>query len=218
MKRQKRSCVIFGISKFGRSVAEELSAAGMHVLAVDRNPEKVEQVADTVTMAVVADVTDAREMEPLELSQFDVAIVATTGELAASVMGILLCKEAGVPYVLAKASDEMQAKVFEKLGADRVLIPEKEAAARVARTMVTGSYMDLIDLSDHVRIVEIDLPEDWKGKDLRHLDLRNRHHINVLAVRREGDLQLNWNPDEPLVSGDSLVVIADKKDFDRLEI
>ena len=218
MKRQKRSCVIFGISKFGRSVAEELSAAGIHVLAVDRDPEKVEQVADTVTMAVVADVSDPRDMEPLGLSQFDVAVVATTGELAASVMGILLCKEAGVPYVLAKASDEMQAKVFEKLGADRVLIPEKEAAARVARTMVTGSYMDLIDLSDHVRIAEIDLPDPWEGKTMRQLDLRNRHHVNVLAVRREGDLGLNFDPDEPLQAGMSLVVIADRKDFDQLEI
>ncbi len=218
MKRQKRSCVVLGISKFGRSVAEELSAAGMHVLAVDHDPEKVEQVADTVTMAVVADVSDPRDMEPLALSQFDVAVVATTGELAASVMGILLCKEAGVPYVLAKASDEMQAKVFEKLGADRVLIPEKEAAARVVRTMVTGNYMDLIDLSDHVRIAEIDLPDPWEGKTLRQLDLRNRHHLNVLAVRRGGDLGLNFNPDEPLQEGMSLVVIADRKDFDRLEI
>lgn len=218
MKRQKRSCVVFGISKFGRSVAEELSAAGMHVLAVDRDHEKVEQVADTVTMAVVADVSDPRDMEPLELGQFDAAIVATTGELAASVMGILLCKEAGVPYVLAKASDEMQAKVFERLGADRVIIPEKEAAAKVARTMVTGSYMDLIDLSDHVRIVELDLPESWTNKSLRQLDLRNRYRINVLAVRREGDLSLNFHPDEPLQEGMSLVVIADRKDFERLEI
>ena len=136
MKREEKSYVIFGISKFGRSVAEELTQAGMHVLAVDQDPDKVAQVADTVAMAVVGDVTDQKEMEPLGLSNFDAAIVATTGDLSASVMGVILAKEAGIPLVVAKASDEMQAKVFERLGADRVIIPEKESGARVARTLL----------------------------------------------------------------------------------
>ena len=218
MKKQAKSYVIFGISKFGRSVAEELSAAGMNVLAVDRDPEKVEAVADTVTMAVVADVSDPKEIEPLGLRQFDAAIIATTGDLSASVMGVILAKEAGIPLVVAKASDDIQAKVFERLGADRVIIPEKESAARTARVLLMGRFMDLVDLSDRVRLAEIPPRPDWAGKTLRQLDLRNRHHLTVAAVRSGGELQLNWNPDEPLPSDASLMVIADRREFDRLEL
>ena len=218
MKREEKSYVIFGISKFGRSVAEELTQAGMHVLAVDQDPDKVEQVADTVAMAVVGDVTDQKEMEPLGLSNFDAAIVATTGDLSASVMGVILAKEAGIPLVVAKASDEMQAKVFERLGADRVIIPEKESGARVARTLLMGGYKDMVELSDRVRLAEITLPAEWSGKTLRQLDLRGRHHLNVAAVRDQGDLVLNWEPDRPLPTGSSLVVIADRREFDKLEL
>lgn len=218
MKREEKSYVIFGISKFGRSVAEELTQAGMHVLAVDQDPDKVEQVADTVAMAVVGDVTDQKEMEPLGLSNFDAAIVATTGDLSASVMGVILAKEAGIPLVVAKASDEMQAKVFERLGADRVIIPEKESGARVARTLLMGGYKDMVELSDRVRLAEITLPAEWSGKTLRQLDLRGRHHLNVAAVRNQGDLELNWDPDRPLPTGSSLLVIADRREFDKLEL
>lgn len=218
MKREEKSYVIFGISKFGRSVAEELTQAGMHVLAVDQDPDKVAQVADTVAMAVVGDVTDQKEMEPLGLSNFDAAIVATTGDLSASVMGVILAKEAGIPLVVAKASDEMQAKVFERLGADRVIIPEKESGARVARTLLMGGYKDMVELSDRVRLAEITLPAEWSGKTLRQLDLRGRHHLNVAAVRNQGDLVLNWEPDRPLPTGSSLVVIADRREFDKLEL
>lgn len=218
MKREEKSYVIFGISKFGRSVAEELTQAGMHVLAVDQDPDKVAQVADTVAMAVVGDVTDQKEMEPLGLSNFDAAIVATTGDLSASVMGVILAKEAGIPLVVAKASDEMQAKVFERLGADRVIIPEKESGARVARTLLMGGYKDMVELSDRVRLAEITLPAEWSGKTLRQLDLRGRHHLNVAAVRNQGDLELNWDPDRPLPTGSSLLVIADRREFDKLEL
>lgn len=218
MKKQERSYVIFGISKFGRSVAEELTAAGMNVLAVDKDEERVAQVADSVTMAVVGDVTDQKEMAALGLSNFDGAIVATTGDLSASVMGVILAKEAGIPLVLAKASDDMQAKVLQRLGADKVIIPEKEAGARVARTLVMGHFMDLVDLSDRIRLAEVALRPDWEGKTLRELDLRGKNHLNVAAVRQNGDLVLNWEPDKPLPAGCSLLVIADRREFDKLKL
>ena len=216
MKRAEKSYVIFGIGKFGRSVAEELTAAGMHVLAIDKDEDKVTAVADTVTMAVTGDVTDPKDMDGLGLSNFDAAIVATTGDLSAGVMAVILAKEAGIPYVLVKASDEIQSKVFTRLGADRVIIPEKESAARTARTLLLGSYMDVVDLSSHIRLAELAVPADWTGRTLRQLDLRNKRHLNVAAVRAEGELKLNWNPDEPLPAGCSLLVIADRREFDKL--
>ena len=217
MKQRAKSYVIFGVSKFGSSVALELSAAGMNVLAVDRDPEKVASIADHVTMAVVADLNDAKEIEPLGLSEFDGAIVATTGDLAASVMGVILAKEAGIPLVLAKASDEMQAKVFERLGADRVIIPEKDAAARIAHTLVLDGFIDMINLSDEIRLAEIPLRAPWAGKTLRQLDLRGNYHLNVAAVRVGDDLSVNWGPDAPLPEDCSLVVIADRREFDNMQ-
>ena len=217
-QKKRRSYVIFGIGKFGRSMAEELSAAGVHVLAVDQDSDRVAAVADTVTMAVVGDVTDLQEMQALGLSNFDGAIVATTGNLSAGVMGVLLAKEAGIPYVLAKASDEMQAKVFQRLGADRVLIPEKESAARIARTLVMGDYIDLVELSDRIRLAEISVPPEWAGKTLKELDLRGRHHLNVVAVREKGELAINISPDKPLPGDGSLLVAADKREFDRMHL
>lgn len=218
MKRVEKSYVILGLGRFGRSVAEELTQAGMHVLAVDQDPDRVAQVADSVAAAVVGDITDPKAMEPLGLSNFDAAIVATTGDLSASVMGVILAKEAGIPFVLAKASDEIQSKVLEKLGADRVVIPEKESGARVARTLLMGGYKDMVELSDRVRMAEIAMPAEWSGKTLRQLDLRGRHHLNVVAVRDRGQLVLNWGPDKPLAEGSTLLVIADRREFDRLEL
>lgn len=218
MKRVEKSYVILGLGRFGRSVAEELTQAGMHVLAVDQDPDRVAQVADSVAAAVVGDITDPKAMEPLGLSNFDAAIVATTGDLSASVMGVILAKEAGIPFVLAKASDEIQSKVLEKLGADRVVIPEKESGARVARTLLMGGYKDMVELSDRVRLAEIALPAEWGGKTLRQLDLRGRHHLNVVAVRDQGQLVLNWGPDKPLAEGSTLLVVADRREFDKLEL
>ncbi len=215
-KETVKSYVIFGIGKFGRSIAEELAEAGHNVLAVDRDPEKVSAVADTVTMAAVADVNDARQMENLGLSDFDAAVVSTTGDLSASVMCVMLTKEAGIPLVIAKASDERQAKVFERIGADRVIIPEKDAAARVVHTLLNKDYLDVFELSDDILLAEITLRKDWEGKSLRELDLRRSHRINVAAIRVEGDLFINWDADKLLPKGASIVVIADRKTLDKV--
>ena len=218
LKGKGKSFIIFGISKFGRSVAEELTDAGMHVLAVDQDSEKVELVADTVTMAVVGDVTDIKEMERLGLNDFDGAIVATTGNLAASVMGVILSKEAGIPFVLAKAGDEMQAKVLEKLGADRVVIPEQESARRIANILVMGNFVDMVELSDKIRMAELTIRPAWAGKTLRQLDLRKKHRLNVVAVRENGELSVNWGADTPLPAVGSLLVIAERQEFDKLAL
>lgn len=216
MKHSEKSYVIFGIGKFGQCVAEELSAAGVNVLAVDEDEERVSAVADVVTMAVMADVTDVKEMESLGLSSFDGAIVATTGDLAASVMGVIQAKEAGIPFVLAKASDEMQARVFERLGADRVVIPEQESAARIANVLLLGGLLDVVNLSERIRMAEIPVSDEWKGKTLRELELRKREQLNVVAVRWSGGVEVNWEPDQPLPEECSLIVVAERQVFDKL--
>ena len=127
-------------------------------------------------------------------------------------------REAVTALIEVKASDEIQSKVFTRLGADRVIIPEKDSAARTARTLLLGSYMDVVDLSNRIRLAELAVPADWTGRTLRQLDLRNKRHLNVAAVRAAGELELNWNPDEPLPAGCSLLVIADRREFDKLEL
>ena len=215
-KEKVRSYVIFGAGKFGRCVAEELAEAGNNVLAVDRNEEKIDMIADLITMGAVADVNDVRQMENLGLSDFDAAVVATTGDLSASVMCIMLSKEAGIPLVIAKAQDERQAKVFERLGADRVIIPEKDSGTRVAHTLLNKDFLDVFELSDDVILAEITLRKEWEGKTLRELSLRRTYRINVAAIRLNGEIFINWDADKPLPKDASVVVISAKSTIEKI--
>lgn len=216
MKKELKSYVIFGIGKFGRSVAEELSLAGHKVLAVDKDREKVEQVADTVTMAVVADVNDARQMEGLGLKDFDAAVVTTTGDLSATVMCIMLLKEAGVKQVIAKASDERQAEVYKKLGADQIIIPEKEAALSVAHILLNKDLLNVYELSDDFVLAEVAMRSEWAGKSLRSLDLRRTKSVTVAAIRVNGELFSNWDADKALPSDATVVLITSKTNLNKL--
>ncbi len=134
----KKSFAVLGLGKFGMSVARELSREGSEVLAVDIDREMVHEVADDVTCAICADVRDTDTLETLGLSNMDGVIIAITGDLNASVMATLFAKEAGVPFILAKAEDDVHTKILKKIGADKVIIPERESGIRTAREIVSG--------------------------------------------------------------------------------
>lgn len=213
---KKKSFAVFGLGKFGESVAVELSQAGAEVLALDIDEEKVHEVAPYVTHALQADVCDVETMNTLGLSNMDGVIVAITGNLNASIMATIICKEAGVPYILAKSGEPIHSTILKKVGADRVFIPEKESGLRVARSLISGNFREFIELSDKVRVVEISAKPEWVNKSLRELDLRQRHKINVIGVRKNNEILLNMNPDIPIKKDYSLIVILDKHDLPGL--
>jgi len=215
-KPTKKSYAVFGLGKFGQSVALELSRMGADVLAIDIDEERVAEVADDVTCAVKADICDAGTMATLGIGNMDGVIVAITGSMHASVMGTIIAKEAKVPYVFAKSQDDIHSKILEKLGANKVLIPEKESGVSVAHSVMAGTFIDFIELSERVRMIELKPKNEWIGKTLRQLDLRRKSRINIVAVRENGEVCPTPDPDKPFTEDMSMLVMVDERDIHRL--
>lgn len=213
---KKKSFAVLGLGKFGESVARELAQAGAEVLALDRDEEKVHEISSSVTHAMRVDFCDVESMETLGISNMDGVVISITGNLDASVMATILCKEAGVPYILAKSGDQIHATILQKVGADKVIVPEKESGIRVARNLMTGSFKEFIELSDRVRMIEIAAKPEWYGKTLRELNLRQKQKINVVGIRKNDEIILNVDPDVPIKSDYSFIVVLDKHDITKL--
>ncbi|MDE6128468.1 MAG: NAD-binding protein [Lachnospiraceae bacterium] len=215
---EKQSFAVVGLGKFGSSVAMELAAAGAQVLAIDRNEDRVADIADYVTYAVRADVCDGKVMSSLGISNMDAVIVAITGSLDASIMASIMAKDAGVPLVIAKAKEEMHAKILKKTGADRVIIPERETGVRIAHNLLAGNFLEFVELSQKIRMVEVPVKPEWVGKTLRELKLRNKYQVNVIAIKESAnsEAQMNIDPDRKLSPKMSLWVVTDKNNMDRL--
>lgn len=213
---KKKSFAVFGLGKFGESVAIELAHAGAEVLAFDIDEEKVHEVAPFVTRAMRVDVCDVETMETLGISNMDGVIVAITGNLNASIMATIICKEAGVPYILAKTGEQIHATILKKVGADKVIVPEKESGLRVARSLISGNFREFIELSDKVRMIEISVKPEWVNKSLRQLNLRQKHKINVIGIRKDDEITLNLDPDVPIQNDCSFIVILDKHEIPNL--
>lgn len=212
----KKSFVVFGLGKYGKSIAIELMNAGADVLAVDIDKERAHELADIVTCSVKADVCDTESMQTLGISNMDAAVIAITQSLDASIMATIFCKEAGVPYVFAKAKDATHTKILYKVGADKVVIPEHESGIRAARQLLTGNILDFVELSDSIRMIEIAIRPEWENHTLRELDLRQQENINVIAIRQNNEITVNLNPDEVLTPGTTLLITIDKKDLKKL--
>ena len=175
-------------------------------------------MADFVTCAVKADVTDPDVVKKLGLEKMDVVIVALTDSLEASVMVTILSKEMGVPHVLVKAQSEMHAKVLEKVGADKIIFPEKEMGIRIARNMVANSMADMVELGDDYSIVEAEVPKNWVGKNLIELNPRKKFGFNVIAKKTGAcaeHIEANLDPATPFEAGEHIIVIGqnDKLDY-----
>lgn len=215
---KKRDFVVFGLGKFGRSVAESLSMNGCDVLAIDKNEEIIQDIASTVTHAVQADVTDQDALNALGVRNFDAAIVAISNDMQSSIMATILVKELGVPYVLAKAQNDIHKKVLEKVGADKVVFPEREIGVRIANNLISENFVDYIELSEDYSIVEISILDEWVGNNLRDLNMRAKYGINVMAIRKGVNITITPGPDVILEEGDILVVIGGNKDLKKINI
>lgn len=209
--------VVFGLGRFGKSVAIALAEGGCEVLVVDNNEDKIHDIADIVTYAVKADVTDAETLSTLGIGNFDGAIIAIGEHLEASVLATILVKEMGIPFVLAKVQTETQAKVLMKVGADKVVFPEKETGIRIANKLIHGNFFDAVELSATYSLMEINAKEEWDSHTLKELDLRKKYDINVIGIKNDGRLNINPIADEVLSKDDVLVVIGENGQLSRLQ-
>ena len=212
----RKDFVVFGLGKFGRSVAQTLAQNGCDVLAIDKSEETIQDVSEFVTHAVQADVTDADALNALGIRNFEVAVVAISNDMQSSIMATILAKEMGVGYVVAKAQNDIHKRVLEKVGADRVIFPEREIGIRIANNLTSDSFVDFIELSDDFSIVELEVKEHWKGKTLRELDLRNDVGLNVIGMRQGVTMTITPGPDKLLELGEILIVIGSNKNLMKL--
>lgn len=210
--------VVIGLGRFGVSLATELYRMGHEVLAIDRDIERVDEIADSVTHAVCADATDEAELSSLGLSNFDVAVVSIGSDIEASILVTTQCKDLGVKYVLSKAKSELHAKVLTRVGADKVVFPERDMGARVAYNLVSTNILDFIELSPDYSLVEISVPRPWTGKSMKELNLRVRYGINVMAIRHpNGDISVAPQGIDVLENHDVLVAIGSNASIAKLE-
>ena len=204
----KKQFVVVGLGRFGATLAATLCANGGEVLAIDIDPERVELLRDHVTHCVEANGMNREALVQLGVRDFDVAVVTIGADIKASGMTTMLMKELGVNYVVAKAQDEIHGRMLTKLGADKVIFPERDMGKRVAHNLVAGNILDFIELSPDYSMVEVEPLDEWNGKTLAQLDLRNKLGINVIAIRRDGHVDPSPMPGTVLFRGDRLLVMA----------
>lgn len=217
MRMKKKQFLVFGLGRFGTSVAKTLCAMGHEVLAVDRDQEAVDDIAPYVTQSVQADVTDEEVLTSFGLGNFDAAVVAIGTNVQDSVLVSLLCKEAGVPLVIAKAMDELHGKVLSKIGVDRVIFPERDMGARLARSLVSPGVLDLMELSDGYQVAEVVAPESWVGKTLMGLNVRRNFGVSVIAVRRGDKFMASPAAEFIIKTGDTMVLLGKDEDIEDIE-
>ena len=204
-----KSYVVIGLGRFGFSLAKNLCQLGAEVLAMDVRSDLVQQIANDVTHAVVGDGQDKEVLRALGVRNFDCAIVAIGDNLASSVLTVMNLKELGVPYLVCKAHDDTYGRVLEKLGVDRVVIPEMEQAQRLARILHSHNVLDYIELSTDYGILEVPAPKSWVGKSLRELNVRAKLDINIIAVKNGERTNVSPSADYQISTGDVLAVLGD---------
>lgn len=212
-----KSYIVVGLGRFGTQVAKKLYELDCEVLAIDNSNTKVQQLSNDVTHAVVGDARDKEVLRALGAKDFDCAIVAIGDSLADSVLATMNLKELGVPKVVCKASDETHRQVLKKLGADQVVIPEQENADRLAKSLASHNVLDYIELSDDYGIIEVPAPVVWQDKSLIELNVRAKLGVNILAVRRGGEITVSPSADFRIFQEDVLVVLGDTAALDAMQ-
>ena len=212
-----KSFVVIGLGRFGTEAAKRLCQQGCEVLVVDNSNEQIQNISDEVTQAVVGDARDKEVLRALGVKDFDCAIVGIGASLADSVLATMNLKELGVPYIVCKAHDDTHRQVLKKLGADRVVIPEKENAARLAKSLSSHNVLDYIELSSEHGILEVPAPKSWVGKTIRELNVRAKLGVNIIAVKNGEKTNVSPSANYRIADGDVMVVLGDSKALEAVQ-
>jgi len=204
----KQQVIVVGVGRFGAAAARELNALGHEVLAVDSDEAAINDIAAEVTHAVQADASDEQALRAVGADQFQTAIVAISSALEASIFATMALKRLGVTTVIAKAASPLHGAILERVGADRVVYPEREAGIDVAHTLSIPHVVDYIDLAPSHGIAKVDLPATFVGRTLRELDLAARFKVTPIVLRRGNNVIVNPHRDERLADGDQLVLVG----------
>jgi trk system potassium uptake protein len=207
---------VIGMGRFGSSVATTLYNEGVEVLAIDKSEQHIEDHKEHVTHAVIGDSTDEQTLKAVGIRNFDTVIVAIGDDIQASILTVLILKEMGVSNVVAKALNKHHAQVLFKVGADKVIFPERDMGERVAhQLMASPNVLNFIELSDDYSIEEIKLPMSMAGKNLIEINLRAKYNITVIGVKTANKVDISPDPEKTLRAEDILIVLGENGDLNR---
>lgn len=213
----KKSYAVFGLGRYGLAVARELVAGGADVLAIDQSESLVNSLTAEIPLCKCADITDGDVLRQLDIGSFDTVVIAMAGSLEATVMATMLCKELGVKTVIVKCANEMHQKILSRVGADQVVFPENESGVRMAKNILSAGFVDLLEISRDVSMVEVSVQPEWVGKSLLELNLRRKYGINIVAIREGGRVSVTIDPEKPLTKEARLLVIGNTARMGKLK-
>ncbi|AQS54909.1 MAG: potassium channel family protein [Planifilum sp.] len=213
----KKQFAVIGLGRFGGSVARALCEMGYEVLVVDKNEQRIQDFSNIATHAVVADTTDEEALNALGIRNFDIVVVAIGEDIQSSILTTLILKELDVQTVVVKARNALHGKVLYKIGADKVVYPERDMGIRVVHSLISPNILDIIELADDYSIVEIHAGEFFSGKTLKDLDIRAKFGCNVMAIKSGDRINIAPLASDRINEGDILVVIGHNDDLQRLE-
>jgi trk system potassium uptake protein len=213
----KKEFAVIGLGRFGGSICRELCLQGMDVLAIDVNPDRVNEFKDIASHAVIADTTDENVLRDLGIRNFDHVIVAIGDNIQNSILTTLMLKELGIKKITVKAQNEHHEKILKKIGADFVVHPERDMGKKIAHNLMSSNVLDYLELSDEHSVMEIQAGEKMAGKTLIDLDIRAKYGCNVVAIKKGKNVDISPSPREVIQRGDILIVIGADKDIARFE-
>ncbi|SFE09547.1 trk system potassium uptake protein TrkA [Bacillus sp. OV194] len=213
----KRQYAVIGLGRFGGSICRALSDQGMEVLGIDMDEDRVNEYSSIATHTVIADSTDEGVLKNLGIRNFEHVIVAIGENLQSSILTTLILKDMGVSKITVKAQNDYHERVLLKIGADRIIHPERDMGIRIAHQVVSKNVLDYLELSDEYSIVEMAAGEKMSGKSLQEMNIRAKYGCNVVAVKRSNEVIVSPHADQKVEEGDVLIVIGGEKDISRLE-
>lgn len=209
-----KQIAVLGLSRFGVSVARSLVAMGVEVLGVDLDEEKVNDLARELTHTVQADILDDDALDTLGLQEFDVVVLCIK-DIEISCLTTIALKDHGARYVVAQAAGDAHAQILHRIGADKVIMPERDMGVRVAKSLAGNNIMDYMELSSTHSLLEMEVPEEWIGRSLIDCKVRNKYGLNVVAIRSDSGLRVSPTGDDVFQSGDAMVVIGENHVLDK---
>ncbi|MED9965267.1 MAG: TrkA family potassium uptake protein [Blautia sp.] len=213
---KQKSYAVIGLGQFGMTLALTLAEANCDVLVIDDTEENIQDIAEKVTYAVKADVREPDTLKSLGVQNVDVVVVAVAENMEASITATMQAKELGVPFVMAKAMNSLHGRILSKLGADRVIYPEQSMGIRVAKNLLSSGFVDLFELSSDFSMAEFLVPEEWVGKCLADLKIREKYNINLIGVKQGDEVNVNLKPNEIFTSGCTVIAIGKNKDLNKV--
>lgn len=224
-----KDVVVIGLGAFGYTVATELSNSKLSVLVIDKDEDKVESISDYVTNAILGDATDIKVLEDAGVQNFDIAIVSVGNDIPASLIITMNLKDLGVKYIYTKAVNNLQAKILRKIGADKIIFPERDSAIKLASSIANPTIFEHIDLSKDYGLVEIIAPKRFIDKTLEEINIRKEYGVNVIAIKRKNpeviesgrtilneEVIISPSGSDKIIDGDVLVLIGRYEDLDRI--